>query len=145
MVGIVIVLLAVVLGGGYWLSTQQTPATTDSGESTSVVLKVVNDTKLGDYLVAANGMTLYRFTKDAANKSNCYDQCAANWPPYTVSGNEELKAGDGITGAITTIARKDGTKQLTYKGAPLYFWVKDTKPGEISGQNVNGVWFVVKP
>jgi plastocyanin len=44
---------------------------------------------------------------------------------------------------LGTTARKDGSTQVTYNGWPLYYWVKDQKPGDVTGQNVNGVWFVV--
>jgi predicted lipoprotein with Yx(FWY)xxD motif len=99
--------------------------------------------KLGNNLVAANGMTLYLFTKDTKDVSNCYDQCAVAWPPlltaYTPSAAASLQPHLGTT------TRKDGALQVTYDGQPLYFWVNDKKPGDATGQNVGKVWFVVKP
>lgn len=103
-----------------------------------------NDT-LGAFLTAANGMTLYMFTKDAPGVSNCYDQCATNWPPLTLAKNETPVAGRGVLGKLATTERKDGTLQVTYNDMPLYFWAKDAKVGDSTGQNVGEVWFVIKP
>jgi len=87
-----------------------------------------------EVLTDANGMTLYTFDKDTAGVSNCYDQCASNWPP--------LFAEDGAApaGEFTLVERTDGTKMWAYKGMPLYLWVKDTKPGDTTGDKVGGVW-----
>ncbi|AWN23586.1 hypothetical protein DKM44_10390 [Deinococcus irradiatisoli] len=95
---------------------------------------------LGEHLVAPNGMTLYLYTKDEKNLSNCYDQCAAAWPPLLTAYLPESKDSK-----LGTTARKDGALQVTYDGQPLYYWVRDTKPGDMTGQNVGKVWFIVKP
>ena len=102
----------------------------------------VAESSLGKILVAAtNKMTLYTYTRDTADTSNCYDACATAWPPFTIIGTPV--AGAGITGKLATTIRKDGSKQLTHNGKPLYFYNKDTKPGDTVGQNVGTVWFVV--
>jgi predicted lipoprotein with Yx(FWY)xxD motif len=103
----------------------------------------VHDTKLGDHLLAANGMTLYRYTKDTANTSKCTGTCADSWPPYVSVG--PLKASSSTPGKLATTTRPDGSIQITYKGMPLYFWKGDTKSGDATGEGVGGVWFVVKP
>ena len=86
----------------------------------------------------ANGMTLYTYDKDEAGKSNCYDQCAANWPP--------LKASDDAAaeGEWTVIDRTDGTKMWAYEGHPLYTFVKDKKAGDTTGDGVGGVWHIAE-
>ena len=89
-------------------------------------------------------MALYTYTKDTAGVSNCTGSCATFWPPYIVSKSQGLVAGLNINGALGTIKRSDGTLQLTYKGAPLYFWSQDGKAGEVTGNNVNG-FVVAKP
>jgi len=92
-------------------------------------------------LTGANSMTLYIFDKDAAGsgKSVCNGPCAANWPP--------LYAMDGDTGGgdYSIIVRDDGKKQWALKGKPLYYWAKDQKPGDTSGDGLNNVWHVAKP
>jgi len=92
-------------------------------------------------LTDSNGMTLYVFDKDVAGsgKSVCNGPCAANWPPLMAS------ASDKASGDYTVITRDDGKAQWAYKGKPLYFWVKDQKPGDKTGDGVNNVWHAAKP
>ena len=97
------------------------------------------ETDKGKVLVDAKGMTLYTFGKDTSGKSVCNGPCAANWPPLPVSA--DAKAGHDYS----VVTRDDGTKQWAYKGMPLYSWVKDTKPGDTTGDGVNQVWHVAKP
>jgi predicted lipoprotein with Yx(FWY)xxD motif len=110
-----------------------------------VTVQVSKDANLGDILVDGKGMTLYRFEKDQANVSNCYDQCAANWPPLLIAAGKEASAGQGVTGKLGVIERTDGSRQVTYNGLPLYYFIKDTKAGDTTGQNVGQVWFIVHP
>ncbi|MDE3113827.1 MAG: hypothetical protein KGK34_12875 [Chloroflexota bacterium] len=99
-----------------------------------------NDAKLGKILVAANGMTLYTFDKDTKDTSNCYDACEKNWPALKAS---DTLAGQGVSGTLGTTARKDGSKQVTLGGKPLYFYQADQKVGDTLGNGVGGVWHVV--
>jgi len=108
-------------------------------------LSVANSMDLGDYLIGPNGMTLYMFGNDEMGTSACYDQCAANWPPLLAGADEQLTAGEGVTGTLGTTERTDGTLQVTYNDMPLYYWAKDIVPGDTTGQNVGDVWFVVPP
>jgi predicted lipoprotein with Yx(FWY)xxD motif len=91
-------------------------------------------------LTGANGMTLYTFDKDVAGsaKSVCNGPCAANWPPLMASEADQ-PAGD-----FSVVTRDDGSKQWAVKGKPLYFWVKDSKPGDMTGDGFNKVWQVAK-
>jgi predicted lipoprotein with Yx(FWY)xxD motif len=92
-------------------------------------------------LTSSYGKTIYTFDKDQAGsgQSACVSTCADNWPPVYV------EPGIKLTGDFSYISRKDGQKQLTYKGKPLYFFVKDKNPGDKAGDNVNNVWHVVTP
>lgn len=128
------------------LGTQGSAGQTNTGQArVKPVLSVMRDANLGDYLVASNGMTLYMFTKDKVGTTTCYGACATNWPPYLHTVAEPLLPDVGVTGAITAITRVGGGDQISYKGIPLYFWKNDTKAGDTTGQNVGGVWFIVKP
>lgn len=101
------------------------------------------DTDLGTIVVDPEGMTLYAFANDADGESTCYDACAATWPPL---GDEGQIAGAGIDEALLgTTARDDGTTQITYNGWPLYYYVSDEEPGDVQGQGVGDVWFVIDP
>lgn len=92
-------------------------------------------------LTGTNGMTLYTFDKDGAGsgKSICNDACAKNWPPLLA------KPDDNASGEYSIITRDDGSKQWALKGKPLYYWVKDQKPGDKTGDGVNKVWRVATP
>jgi predicted lipoprotein with Yx(FWY)xxD motif len=92
-------------------------------------------------LVGPNGMTLYTFDRDVAGngKSVCNGPCAANWPPLAVGD----KAPTGADYSV--IKRDDGSSQIAYKGKPLYYWAKDSKPGDKTGDGFNQVWRVAKP
>lgn len=89
-------------------------------------------------LVAQNGMTLYTFDKDAANKSNCNDGCLKAWPALGATAEMKVAAPYGV------ITRDDGAKQITVNGKPLYLYVADQKPGDATGNNSGGVWHVVR-
>ena len=99
----------------------------------------------GAFLTGKDGMTLYVFTPDSANKSTCVDKCATTWPPFIVAAGSTPKAGTGVTGALTTFARADGTMQVAINGMPLYYYAADTKAGDTTGQGVGGKWFVASP
>lgn len=121
-------------------STPQTPSQNETN-----VLDTSSNSALGAFIVADNGMTLYKYANDKPGASNCTGQCAAIWPAYTVSSSAPLKGGGAVTGAIATIAKPDGTMQVTYNGSPLYLYSNDTKPGDTNGQGIGGLWSVVKP
>jgi len=92
-------------------------------------------------LIGPDGRTLYFFTRDAqgSGASACYDQCAVNWPPLAVASGAQPQ------GDYTILVRSDNTRQWAYKGQPLYYFAKDTRPGEKLGDGVNGVWKVARP
>lgn len=102
-------------------------------------------TEMGPVLSSDTGMTLYLFTNDEIGVSNCYEQCAANWPPYLVESADDLLKGANIGGALGTIERTDGTLQVTYNGWPLYYWAKDEAIGDTTGHMVGDVWFAIAP
>ncbi len=97
------------------------------------------NTAIGDVLVGENGMTLYTFSKDAAGKSVCNDDCAMKWPP--LFANE----ADAVSGDFTIIERNDETYQWAFKGMPLYFWMNDKAAGDTTGDGVGGVWSAARP
>lgn len=105
---------------------------------------VVNATTspLGSILIDRNGWTVYMYTKDTTNTSQCYDDCAQKWPPLLTVGNPV--AGPGLNHLlIGTTTRSDGSTQVTYKKYPLYYWYKDTRAGDTLGQGVGNVWYMV--
>jgi len=112
--------------------------------SAEAAINVAMDPKLGSILVDGKGMTLYMFTKDEPGKSNCDAACLAKWPPLLTQGSPVL--GEGVDASLLGSATlADGSKIVTYNGMPLYYWVKDMKPGDTLGQGVGSVWYVVDP
>ncbi|WP_434710440.1 hypothetical protein NMA58_12980 [Rhizobium sp. YTUHZ045] len=97
------------------------------------------ETAKGKVLAGENGMTLYTFKKDAKGVSNCNGDCAKNWPPLMAASDAKAD------GAYSIIDRKDGKKQWAKDGMPLYYWVKDKKAGDITGDGVGGNWELAKP
>ncbi len=92
-------------------------------------------------LIGPDGRTLYVFARDVAGngQSNCNDTCAVNWPPLAVSPTAKPIAD------YTIITRADGKQQWAYKGMPLYYFIKDTKSGDRTGDGVGGNWKVARP
>jgi predicted lipoprotein with Yx(FWY)xxD motif len=107
------------------------------------VVKVAKKDGVGKYLTDIKGMTLYAYKKDSAGKSTCVGECADKWPVYyraAVSAKDELDAKKfGI------FMRSDGKKQTTYKGMPLYYFKGDMVAGDMIGQGVDDIWFIVAP
>jgi predicted lipoprotein with Yx(FWY)xxD motif len=89
-------------------------------------------------------MTLYLFTKDTPKTSNCYDSCAAAWPPLLTDGAPT--PGSGVDASLLgTTTRTDGSTQVTYNGWPLYYFANDKAAGDTTGEGIQNVWYVVTP
>ncbi|HEU5244245.1 MAG TPA: hypothetical protein VFU33_07585 [Gaiellaceae bacterium] len=105
----------------------------------------LHKTKLGKVLATSSGRTLYLFMVDKHGRSACYGQCAGYWPPLLKKG--ALRAGAGVkANLLGTTKRKNGTRQVTYKGHPVYLFSLDHGAGQVSGQGQDffgGKWFVV--
>jgi predicted lipoprotein with Yx(FWY)xxD motif len=113
----------------------QAPASAASGPMT---IGTATSPTLGSYLVGPNGLALYTHTGDSATSSTCTGSCAVAWPPLIVASASQAVAGSGVTGALASLTRSDGTVQVTYLGLPLYYWKGDTKAGDTTGEDVNG-------
>jgi predicted lipoprotein with Yx(FWY)xxD motif len=115
---------------------------TGLAEDITINIKKLSDTV--SYLTDGQGISLYISLKDAPGKSNCNAACQRVWKPLVVSG--KIIPGSGVNVAnLGVILLADGTRQVTYLGAPLYTYNKDTNPGDTSGQGIDGVWFLVTP
>jgi predicted lipoprotein with Yx(FWY)xxD motif len=109
------------------------------------ILLRTDTSRYGRVLMDHRGYALYLFTHDTGADSTCAGACARAWPPYLVSGR-----GRGIAGAHSSLIgltrRRDGGRQLTYAGHPLYYYVGDRSPGQILCQGAvayGGHWWVV--
>jgi predicted lipoprotein with Yx(FWY)xxD motif len=138
-----LVVLAVAACGGGGAATA-TPPKASTGTAATVG---VSNSSLGSILVNSGDRTLYLFKADSGTMSACSGACATAWPPLLATGNPT--AGKGLTASkLGTITRSDGTRQVAYNGHPLYLFVKDKKPGDVTGQGVTAfgaAWFALSP
>ncbi|OAH58639.1 hypothetical protein AWH48_16710 [Domibacillus aminovorans] len=124
-------------------SAKEDPVVNDEAAETAVSLKLLENEKTGKYLADSNGMTLYYFKKDEPGKSNCASECLENWPPFI---EKDFDVPEGFDKKdFGTIKREDTREeQVTYKGFPLYYFVKDKQEGDVNGEGVKDVWYIVK-
>ena len=95
---------------------------------------------LGEFIVDVDGNSLYLFVPDSAGDSTCYDACEAAWPIL----GEVADVGEGLDPALLgTTTRTNGDVQATYNGWPLYYFASDAAPGDVNGQGVGDVWYIV--
>lgn len=86
------------------------------------------------------GMSVYMFDGDSrAGKSACTGQCLRDWTPLAAPLTAVPR------GEWSVMRRDDGSPQWTYKGHPLYTFVKDAKAGDTNGDGVGGLWHVARP
>jgi predicted lipoprotein with Yx(FWY)xxD motif len=107
----------------------------------------VEDSRYGPVLFDGKGRSIYLFTKEKGSRSRCYGDCAAAWPPVLTRARP--RAGKGVDASkLGRTRRRGGRRQVTYGGHPLYYYVADTAPGEITCQDVfefGGTWYLVGP
>ncbi len=140
-------LLAATITAAAWPATANAHSLTSDQVVQAKPTLRVQSSAFGQILFDSRGFALYGFTKDSRARSNCSGACARAWPPYILKGR--LRAPAGVKRSLLgTIRRADGRRQVTYAGHPLYFYVGDTKAGQVRCQNVNefgGLWLVVRP
>lgn len=125
-------------GYGYGASSSQPAAPAASGLG-------VADTSLGKIVVDGDGMTAYMFDKDTqgTKTSACTGVCLSQWPP--ILSDSATPEADGVTGTLATIDTPDGEHQVTLDGWPLYTYAGDAAKGDVNGQGVQGIWWVLTP
>jgi predicted lipoprotein with Yx(FWY)xxD motif len=128
-------------------ASSSSPSSTSMSSSqagAAVELKTASSSA-GNIVVDAKGMSLYFFTKDTKDSgtSACTGSCLVQWPPLTTTSG--APTAEGVSGKLGTITNPDGKKQVTLNGMPLYYFAKDTKPGDTLGQGVGGVWYLSDP
>jgi predicted lipoprotein with Yx(FWY)xxD motif len=129
-------------------SSPATSSATDSPMTSapaSAAELMVAQSKAGQIVVDGKGMAVYYYTKDTKDSgtSACTGACLTAWPPVTTTS--ATPTVDGVTGTVGTITTPDGKKQLTINGMPVYYYAKDKAPGDITGQGVGSVWYLVAP
>jgi predicted lipoprotein with Yx(FWY)xxD motif len=136
-----VLLMVTACGGDADVALEGDPGDDVTAEDGGPVLEG-GTTALGDIVVDGDGLSLYVFLRDDEGEPTCTDACAEAWPPLEGPAN----AGDGIDEAqLDTVDHPSGIAQVTYAGWPLYHFVSDEAPGDVEGQGVEDVWFVIDP
>lgn len=138
-----------VYSGVYGGSSSGSSSSTTSSSNTSSATPIsTKHTKLGMVLAAGpKRLTVYLFEGDKGSASACSGACASAWPPVTTSA-KPAPHGQAVAADLATIMRSDGTKQVTYKGRPLYYFVRDKTARDAYGQGVKAFgagWYAVAP
>lgn len=125
-------------------SSPSGPASASAPAAATADLKVA-DSSAGKIVVDGKGMSVYYYTKDVKDSgtSACTGGCLEAWPP--VLATADTPTVDGVTGTVGTIATPDAKSQLTINGMPVYYYAKDMAAGDITGQGVGSVWYLVAP
>ena len=150
-IGLMALLPAAAAGCGDSGSSAKPPpapvkAAKPAARGATVSVKVLR-TRYGRILVDGRGRALYLFTREATTRARCYGACARAWPVFFAKG--PVRAGsEAQAGLVGTTTRRDGRRQVTYNGHPLYYYVTDRAPGQVTCQKVaeyGGTWLVVAP
>ncbi|MFC7876448.1 hypothetical protein [Isoptericola sp. NPDC057391] len=134
-------------GGGYGGGGPATDGTTGGASTGAAGAGVLStaDSDLGTIVVDGQGMTVYYYTPDepGSGESVCTGECLAAWPP--VHAGDGTPQVQGVTAEVGTITGNDGEPQVTLDGRPLYLYAGDAAPGDVAGQGLEDVWWVVAP
>jgi Secreted repeat of unknown function len=82
---------------------------------------------------------------DSGGQSSTSQSAPASSQPAGASVKLATARADKLGTAVGTVSRTDGSKQLTLGGMPLYQFANDTKAGDVKGQALGGIWWVVGP
>ncbi len=127
-------------------SSQPAPSSTPPPPPATGTVVTTGDSEFGVMLFDDRGQAIYLFDRETTSTPDCYDQCAAAWPPVITDGAPQV-GGAANPALLGTTQRTDGSLQVTYAGDPLYFYANE-EPGEVLCHNVflnGGLWFVVTP
>ena len=119
-------------------------ATDATGAARPGPLVRLRSSQFGPVLFSGSDRALYLFTRDSARKSRCYGDCAAAWPPFYAKGRP--RAARGVDASLLgTVERRDGRRQVTYRGQPLYFYVRDPRRQVLCNDvaEFGGTWFAL--
>jgi predicted lipoprotein with Yx(FWY)xxD motif len=136
-------------GAGGGMAAQPTPepsAEPSSEKPASGTRITLRDSEFGTMLFGPGRQAIYVFERDSEGRSACYGECAKAWPPVFTKGRP--RAGRGVRARLLgTTRRRNGRRQVTYAGRPLYFYAHEG-PGEVLCHDVDlngGFWWVVGP
>ncbi len=116
----------------------------ESSGAANSAIKVVRVQSFGLFLTDNAGRTLYAFTEDTKDASNCTGNCLQNWPPFIAPAVPQAPSNINPS-LLTMLTRSDGTMQVEYDGHPLYYYTGDITAGDVKGQGIGNAWHVLSP
>ena len=124
-------------------SAQQQPGNSAAAAALPAGVKVANKEEYGDYLVDAEGRSLYvlegsRQSGQGAGGRQCNAECLTQWPAFT--GGAPSSAGGA--------GQPQASEPITFAGWPLYYYTSDRNPGSAAGQGYSdkfGTWHLLSP
>jgi predicted lipoprotein with Yx(FWY)xxD motif len=136
---------AVLLASSSSARTRPAPMAAAASASTTIQTR---HTRIGTILVNSSGDTLYAFSRDSRNHDACaaISGCLKAWPIMAVHGT--LRAGSGVNHSLLGSIRVGSQHQVTYAGHPLYGWIGNSGPGDVSyvgATSSGGSWPAVSP
>jgi predicted lipoprotein with Yx(FWY)xxD motif len=156
------VLLATACGGSAGTGGEAAPQPAESSEVTSAGPSTTSPSsapaaaagtaittaasEFGEMLFDRPGQAIYLFDRESSGRPDCYGECAVAWPPVLTSGPPQAE-GAARAQLLGTVARDDGSMQVTYAGHPLYYYAHEA-PGQVLCHDVvefGGRWLVVTP
>ncbi|WP_193598376.1 hypothetical protein [Microbacterium sp. YJN-G] len=131
-------------GSGYGAPSSESSSEASEPAASGSDLMVA-DSSLGEIVVTGDRMTAYMFDNDTqgADASSCTGDCLTKWPPILTES--EMPEVEGVTGELGTIETPEGDLQITLDGWPLYTFAGDAAAGDVNGQGVGGIWWVLTP
>jgi predicted lipoprotein with Yx(FWY)xxD motif len=108
-------------------------------------VQVAESDEYGQILVDGECRTLYVFSQDVDGEPTCVDDCAGAWPPLVVTDEAVPPLADELDPSLFSIVQHPDGAQLKVGDWPLYYFANDAAPGDVNGQGVGGVWWVVGP
>ena len=149
--GMILMLIVSACGGTSSTgSTQSTPTAAPAAPTATPVPATIQtaqatvEGKTETILTDAHGMTLYYFTPDSPTKLACTGECAKAWPPVLSTDASTPTSTTSLPGTLSVLKDTNGN-QVEYSGYLLYTFIKDTAPGQVTGQGVGKVWYVATP
>jgi predicted lipoprotein with Yx(FWY)xxD motif len=109
-----------------------------AGGAPNPTVSVSTNATFGPILTDGQGFALYTYSGDDSGIGTCTGSCAAVWPPLTVPAGATPSAGPGVSGTVAAVLQPNGTYQVTYGGSPLYAFVGDSSPGQVTGNGTSG-------
>jgi predicted lipoprotein with Yx(FWY)xxD motif len=108
------------------------------------VVLTVQRSSIGYVLAEGNQQVVYTYANDKKGGApTCTGSCAATWLPLTVQNQPLVLQGTTLPHKVGTVTTASGQKQITYNGYPLYT-LKGALPYAVTGDNMGGMWHVIK-